>query len=755
MIDIRNVDFNDSPGRRRASRAFVRDESAVDRIDVSVITPYYNTEEFFSETFVSLQGQSFQNWEWIIVDDGSTDLDAIERLSRVAESDSRIKVIRQENAGPSAARNMAFNHSKGQYICLLDSDDMLEPTYIEKCIWFLESNNEFAFCNSFSVVFGEQEYLWTTGFERGSAHVQANSGPPISVIRRSAFLDCGGFDESIKFGHEDWDFWLSMARAGHWGYTIPEYLQWYRKRAGGRFEQIMSSGNVNRTFEKEIQDKYSELTGCFPTPSRKIQTPFESIITDIYIQNPLVGNYSGRRIMFIIPWMVTGGADRVNLDLIEGLSNRGHDVTICATLSAVHNWESEFSRFTQDIFVLPNLLSSADFPRFLIYLIQSRKIDTVVVTGSTTGYQLLPYLNVFSSAVSFVDMCHVEEPNWLNGGHPRFGVGYQDFLNLNIVTTRHLSDWMVDRGADRSQIHVMYTGVRAISLERSVVFRKMIRSELNISDDIPVIVFAGRMCAQKRPEILAKILNGLKDRGLRFQSLIIGDGDHRPNFEQLIKQYGLVNHVKMLGSVDHQRWLDILTTADILLMPSEYEGISITLLESMAAGVVPVVALVGGQEEIVDPQAGMLIPHSDTELQDYLDALGYLLSNPADLASMSEQCRLIAFNRLSWSGMIDRFQSLLDVAESNRVASSRILISPRFAIELTKLSLDYNRLGEEFHYYRHHEGWSGASNRVPSNDEYKVAYFFVLLYRTSLGQWVSRKKIARKIAIFIKNKLQR
>ncbi len=138
-------------------------------------------------------------------------------MPEVAAKDERIKVIRQTNAGPGAARNKGFSHSKGRYICLLDSDDMVEPTYLEKAVWFLDSNPEFAFCNSYSVVFGEQEFLWTTGFERGKAFLQANSGPPISVIRRSVYADAGGFDESIRFGHEDWDFWLAMAKAGSLG----------------------------------------------------------------------------------------------------------------------------------------------------------------------------------------------------------------------------------------------------------------------------------------------------------------------------------------------------------------------------------------------------------------------------------------------------------------------------------------------------------------------------------------------------------
>ena len=267
MVNYLEPDFSDLPGRRALQKSYGISQKPIGSTDVSIVTPYYNTEEIFFETFVSLQAQSLQNWEWVIVDDGSTDQESVNRLSSVANQDPRIKVLRQANAGPGAARNTSFRNTTGRYLCLLDSDDMVEPTYLEKCVWFLDSNPEFAFCNSQSVVFGDQEYLWTTGFERGKAHLQANSGPPISVIRRTAYADCGGFDESIRFGHEDWDFWLAMAKAGHWGYTLPEFLQWYRKRGDGRFEQIMRAGDVNNQFFQTAQPlAYSQAVSTYNMP---------------------------------------------------------------------------------------------------------------------------------------------------------------------------------------------------------------------------------------------------------------------------------------------------------------------------------------------------------------------------------------------------------------------------------------------------------------------------------------------------------
>lgn len=741
MINYLDPNFNDLPGRRAVPRNYRRDAVVCPHVDVSIVTPYYNTAVFFIETFISVQAQSLQNWEWLIIDDGSTDQESVDRLATLAAKDERITVIRQINGGTAVARNTGFHHSRGRYICLLDHDDMLEPTYLEKCAWFLDSNPEFAFCNSYNVFFGEQEFLWKAGFERGKDFLQANSAPPISVIRYSAYSDCGGFDESIRVLYEDWDFWLKMAKSGYWGYTIPEFLQWYRKLGSGRYEQIVQSGYTNDEFAKVMQQKYAGIDKCFPEPVRRQPQPYEIIEEHSLVCNPLAANPFGRRIMFIVSWMVTGGADRVNLDLIEGLAAKGHDITLCATLQADHRWEHEFSRFTPDIFVLPNILRASDYPRFLAYLIQSRQIDTVVITGSTIGYQLLPYLRAVSPNVAFVDMCHVEEPHWSNGGHPRFGVGYQDVLDLNVVTTRHLADWMLGRGADDARIRVMYTGVRATQTSQLPEAQNRMRGELNIPANVPVIVFAGRICEQKRPAMLAEILKAVRDDGLEFRALIIGDGEKRELLEERLNQYHLTDKVQMLGSVSHQKWLDILVISDILLMPSQYEGISIALIEAMAAGVVPVVAKVGGQEEIVSPDAGILIPHGANELQEYLNAFHRLLADSTELQQMSKQCKAIAGLKLSWGGMIDNFLAVLDEAHKLKIDQPRHPISPGFGRELVSLSLECNRLADIVNSL-----WNARHHSI-------ITRFAIFLSQTWLGQIIIRnpflkstgKKLLKKI----------
>lgn len=764
MINYLDPKFDLSPVHLPAAhRYFKPTEGAVGGVDVSILTPFYNTEALFEETVQAVFQQTFQNWEWVIVDDGSPDAEAVARLAEVASRDPRIRVIRQENAGPGAARNTAFEASNGRYVFLLDSDDMVEPTYIEKCVWFLESNPEFAFCNSYSVVFGEEQYLWTRGFERNKEHVHANSGPPISLVRREAYAGCGGFDASIRVGHEDWDFWLAMAKAGYWGYTIREFLQWYRKRGGGRFEQIMRAGNINEKFEQLMRTRYAGLEENFPNPQRRHLQPYETLPKGASVRNPLAPNEAGRRILVLLPWMVIGGADRVNLDIIEGLVGRGHHVTVCATLEADHRWEYKFAEFTPDVFVLPNILHLADYPRFLAYLIRSRGIDMVLVTGSTMGYQLLPYLRAAAPGTAFIDLSHVEEPHWLNGGHPRFGAGYQDALDLNVVSTGHLALWMADRGADPERIRVLYTGVRPPLLDRSQ-HRTTVRAKYGIHDDTPMIVFAGRICEQKRPALLAAILRSARDAGLVFRAVVIGEGELRPQLEALIDQYGLRERVTMAGALPHEKWLEILVGADVLLMPSQYEGISIALLEAMAAGVVPVVARVGGQAEIVSPEAGYLIAHGPDEEAEYVDALSRLIGEPGALAQCSAQCQVLLASKFAWQKTISDVEAIMDEAHA-RIPARTCHFTEAMGTELASMALEYKRLGDAVDWLwsaantgstpSGGDGTGSAGAPALSGDFAPVVRLAVLLCRTRAGQWLLRNRTLKSLGRSLIGRLER
>jgi len=217
MIDPRKPDFTNTPiSANRPSFSYAAVDGMAEPY-VTVITPFFNTGAVFHETAQSVFQQSFQQWEWLIVNDASTDAHALAILKEYRERDPRIRVIDlPENVGAGSARNAGVRAARGPYIALVDSDDLLEPTALEKWVWLLESYPEYAFVKGYSVGFGAQDYLWWKGFQEPKAFLLENNSDLTSMIRKSVFEHVGGYDQMIRDGFEDWDFWLRCANDGYW-----------------------------------------------------------------------------------------------------------------------------------------------------------------------------------------------------------------------------------------------------------------------------------------------------------------------------------------------------------------------------------------------------------------------------------------------------------------------------------------------------------------------------------------------------------
>lgn len=100
---------------------------------VSIIVPVYNTEQYVERCINSILAQTYRNFELIIVDDGSTDK-CVEIIDEYAKKDERIRVFHKENGGSSSARNHALDNAKGEYVSFVDSDDYIEPDFIESLV---------------------------------------------------------------------------------------------------------------------------------------------------------------------------------------------------------------------------------------------------------------------------------------------------------------------------------------------------------------------------------------------------------------------------------------------------------------------------------------------------------------------------------------------------------------------------------------------------------------------------------------------
>ena len=100
---------------------------------ISFIVPVYNTQQYLNRCFSSIVQQKYEDWEVIVVNDGSTD-ESLEILQKWALRDRRIKVVTQKNAGLSVARNTGMKYAKSEWIGFIDSDDYIEPNTLSSVV---------------------------------------------------------------------------------------------------------------------------------------------------------------------------------------------------------------------------------------------------------------------------------------------------------------------------------------------------------------------------------------------------------------------------------------------------------------------------------------------------------------------------------------------------------------------------------------------------------------------------------------------
>lgn len=199
---------------------------------VSIITPTFNSEKFISETIHSVQNQTYQNWELILVDDGSTD-NTVEIIKEIQQKEHRIQlVICPENKGAGIARNLGLEKAKGRYITFLDADDLWKETKLEKQIQFLKERN-LAFTWSFYELIDEEGNLL-------NSLITAPNPLKYSQLKFCNYVgNLTGIYDSHVYGkipiselkkRQDWILWLHILEKIETAYPVPESLAYYRIR---------------------------------------------------------------------------------------------------------------------------------------------------------------------------------------------------------------------------------------------------------------------------------------------------------------------------------------------------------------------------------------------------------------------------------------------------------------------------------------------------------------------------------------------
>lgn len=220
---------------------------------VSIITPVYNGEKFVAETIESVLKQTYPNWEMIVVDDGSKDSSAA-IIRQFAERDCRITSVQQPNGGSASARNNGIRRARGQFIALLDADDLWEPNFLESQLALMKEKNALLVHASYKRINEESKEILrpykakkvvTYKQMQRVNHIACLTGLYDTSVYGKIFLR-----EELKSIRDDYAYWLDIIKLVGKSYGNQKVLASYRVMASS------TTGKKKKLIKAQFQFYY-------------------------------------------------------------------------------------------------------------------------------------------------------------------------------------------------------------------------------------------------------------------------------------------------------------------------------------------------------------------------------------------------------------------------------------------------------------------------------------------------------------------
>jgi glycosyltransferase involved in cell wall biosynthesis len=195
---------------------------------VSIIIPCFNDASFIEKSVSSAINQDYENIEVVVVDDGS-DQNTKNVLRNIESKIS--KLITQKHNGVSAARNMGISVATGKYVLTLDSDDYFDETFCDKAVKLLEENVDAKIVSCYAKRFGQgKEDIIRHSDSSIRDFLKYNHTLGNALFYKKDWELAGGYDEDMKKGYEDWEFFIRLLKNGGRSMIIPEVLFFYRMK---------------------------------------------------------------------------------------------------------------------------------------------------------------------------------------------------------------------------------------------------------------------------------------------------------------------------------------------------------------------------------------------------------------------------------------------------------------------------------------------------------------------------------------------
>jgi glycosyltransferase involved in cell wall biosynthesis len=599
---------------------------------VSVVIPCVNHGAFVGEALASVLAQTFPSIETIVVDGGSDDGTTPALVSALAGP--RVRVLLRE--GPPRVvgdnRNFGIAHARGRYICCLDADDLLAPTYIEKALFVMEQGG-FDVVGASLVEFGARNQEWrvpsTPTLNDFMLHNQTIC---CALFRRDVWADVGGYSELTLQRDgipEDWEFWIRIAARGARFRNISgETLMRYRVRGAGTSLSSASGLPSRNTQRRAINDRLRHLltpeavalsrreSARRLRPANSISAMAHAQESDSAVRLAAVPR-SLRTLMIVLPHFYVGGVERLLSQVCAGLRRKGWRVVVVATGvedpsggDSLH-W---FEAATPECYALNRFLPREEWRRFTWQLLRTRRPDVLLNVGSPLLYDLLPDIAAEFPALARLDLL-------LNlVGHTNNHLSRRVFLTGALCENREVLGWLTDAaGWQPERVAMVGNGVDTARFTPGPR-PQALADQLGVEPCDIVVGWAGRMAEEKCPEAFVRIAHRCRDiPGLRF--LMAGDGPLARVVAASAKRHGPA----MLGFIEDIE--NFYRLCDVFVLTSRIDGRPNAIIEAKASGCAIIASRLAGIMEIVE------------------DGLDGILIDPADEASFEAKLRLLISDR--------------------------------------------------------------------------------------------------------------
>ena len=643
---------------------------------ISVIVPFYNSEKFIEQTIKSILNQTFPSYEILIIDDGSTNKIALEKLEQIKELDKRIKVFHKQNEGLATTRDYGASKSDehARYLMFIDDDDLIEPTFLECGFWTLETNKDAAWAYSDSLGFGAIEYTWNKYFSSEKMKKE-NDLVSAALVRKTDFFLVNGYNLKEKAVNEDWNFWLKLLSKEKFPVHISFYGEWYRRKENGELQR--SRENKERSLEiinntakgvtKEIKAKQ------YPYYNYNYEL-IEDNLKNIEIPKR-INKKDTINILFIIPWMVTGGADLFNLSLVKGLNKERYEITIISTEPNENVLRQELENNENvRVYDLTSFLDKRYWVAFVNYIIQKENINLIFNSNSKTGYSMLPYIKSMYPEIPILDYVHMEEWYNRNGGYSRYSSMYNSIIDKTMVcngNSKKILEEHFRRNPD--EVQTVYIGVDEEKFNPDRYNKEELEKKyLGGTTNKKIISFICRISEQKRPLLFLEIIKKLKEKRQDFKVLVVGDGNLLDKMKEKAKKMNLLEDIIFLGEIKNTG--EIYKISNVTVNCSLKEGLALTSYESLSMNVPIVSSDVGGQKELISKDVGEIVKlmqneedvylekYSQEEINSYVKAINKVLDN---LETYKSNCRKRICENFTISKMIEMMDSIFEETHKN------------------------------------------------------------------------------------------